>query len=428
MALLADNVTSEGLVDTKSFRTQAVVVATAATTTTLTVSSELLWIFTGSAVGQIIQLTDASTIQVGHRYEFHNNSTADVTINNNTGTTINTATPGQRVTALLQVGGTAAGTWSIIESEQSVGTTSGGITSVFNEFLLDEFHTHSMIDTLTLNGGTSTMDATTTDNTYSGSFTETTGTSIPTLTTMGKAYAFNNTSLTIKAGSQTVEWRIRVNQLSSNTNAAPRFDVKAGTMDNDAIGDPANGIYFKYSNNINGGNWVGVTSAGSTSTTVNSTTAPVANVWQKLTYVVNGAGTSCSFYVNNVLFGTSLTNIPVNNGCRVQVSIEKNAFNVATFLPAAVNITTNTITLNNTFTNADRVIFTTTTTLPSPLSAATIYYVVGRTATTFQVSTSSGGAAVDLTTQGTGTHTVSQVSGTSSSMQADWYSYTVTRT
>jgi hypothetical protein len=38
--------------------------------------------------------------------------------------------------------------------------------------------------------------------------------------------------------------------------------------------------------------------------------------------------------------------------------------------------------------------------LPAGLAATTIYYVVGSTTNTFQVSLTSGGAAVDITGQG----------------------------
>jgi hypothetical protein len=56
----------------------------------------------------------------------------------------------------------------------------------------------------------------------------------------------------------------------------------------------------------------------------------------------------------------------------------------------------------------DLVRFTSTTTLPAGLSAGVSYYVIssGLTATAFKVSTTSGGTAVDITSTGTGTHTV----------------------
>lgn len=50
------------------------------------------------------------------------------------------------------------------------------------------------------------------------------------------------------------------------------------------------------------------------------------------------------------------------------------------------------------------VIFQTTNTLPAPLSTARSYYVVSPATNSFSVSLTSGGAAVDITDTGTGTH------------------------
>lgn len=54
--------------------------------------------------------------------------------------------------------------------------------------------------------------------------------------------------------------------------------------------------------------------------------------------------------------------------------------------------------------NGDRIAMVSTNTLPSPLDTITIYYVINRTSTTFQVSLTSGGSAIDITTAGIGTH------------------------
>ena len=56
----------------------------------------------------------------------------------------------------------------------------------------------------------------------------------------------------------------------------------------------------------------------------------------------------------------------------------------------------------------DIVKFTTTGTLPSPLTAGTAYYVlaIGLTASTFRVATTPGGTAINTTTMGAGTHRV----------------------
>lgn len=60
--------------------------------------------------------------------------------------------------------------------------------------------------------------------------------------------------------------------------------------------------------------------------------------------------------------------------------------------------------------NGTAVRFTTDGLLPAPLATTTTYYVINRTATTFQVSLTSGGSAVDTNAFGSGTHTVTTVS------------------
>ena len=80
-----------------------------------------------------------------------------------------------------------------------------------------------------------------------------------------------------------------------------------------------------------------------------------------------------------------------------------------TFDPADVNTTNDDITITgHPYSNDNKVRFSTTGTLPAPLNSTTTYYIVGATANTIQVSLTQAGAAVVLTTQGTGTHTLTQ--------------------
>lgn len=53
----------------------------------------------------------------------------------------------------------------------------------------------------------------------------------------------------------------------------------------------------------------------------------------------------------------------------------------------------------------DQVIVASTTTLPSGLAASTRYHAVNVTPNSFQVASTPGGAAIDITSSGTGTHT-----------------------
>lgn len=86
------------------------------------------------------------------------------------------------------------------------------------------------------------------------------------------------------------------------------------------------------------------------------------------------------------------------------------------FATTDVNTTTDVITLSSTTTlpTGTPVQFTTTTTLPAGLSLATTYYVINISGTTIKLATTlanalAGTPVVDITSQGTGTHTVSIV-------------------
>jgi hypothetical protein len=100
----------------------------------------------------------------------------------------------------------------------------------------------------------------------------------------------------------------------------------------------------------------------------------------------------------------------------------------------SVNTSTNFITKNAHGLSDGYVIgFTTTNTLPAPLAINTNYYVINKTANTFQVSTTSGGSAVDITTTGTGTHSfhyrITQINSNAHGLEngtAVWFSTTGT--
>lgn len=59
--------------------------------------------------------------------------------------------------------------------------------------------------------------------------------------------------------------------------------------------------------------------------------------------------------------------------------------------------------------NGDRVLFTTTGTLPAGLSTLTHYYVINKTDDDYQVALTEGGSAIDITDTGSGTHTWTEI-------------------
>lgn len=88
-------------------------------------------------------------------------------------------------------------------------------------------------------------------------------------------------------------------------------------------------------------------------------------------------------------------------------SVKVDTLTKKSFAPAGVNTTTDTITItSHGLTNNTEVVFASTGTLPGGLSGTTTYFVINATANTFQVSTSAGGSAFNITSQGSGTHSV----------------------
>jgi len=78
-----------------------------------------------------------------------------------------------------------------------------------------------------------------------------------------------------------------------------------------------------------------------------------------------------------------------------------------TFTSGDVNTGTDVITItDHGFENDDVIVFTTAGTLPAPITSGPNYYVISASANTFQVSLTQGGAAVNLTTTGSGTSTI----------------------
>jgi hypothetical protein len=77
-----------------------------------------------------------------------------------------------------------------------------------------------------------------------------------------------------------------------------------------------------------------------------------------------------------------------------------------TFATTDVNTSTDTITVTGwNKDNNTPISFSSTTTLPGGITAGTTYYTVSTSGTSFKISTSIGGSAVDLTSTGSGTHT-----------------------
>jgi len=98
-----------------------------------------------------------------------------------------------------------------------------------------------------------------------------------------------------------------------------RFGVVVG-WGSDQTGStipPGYGVYFQYSDNVNGGNWyAGANTYGSTSN-LDTGVAVAANTWYKLKIVIAADGQSAEFFVDDVSAGTISSNLPYTSSANM---------------------------------------------------------------------------------------------------------------
>lgn len=73
-----------------------------------------------------------------------------------------------------------------------------------------------------------------------------------------------------------------------------------------------------------------------------------------------------------------------------------------TFISYTVNPSNDEFKCNTYLSNGIQIVFLSDGTPPSPISAGVPYYIINASGTTFEISTTSGGSAVDITDTGTG--------------------------
>ena len=106
------------------------------------------------------------------------------------------------------------------------------------------------------------------------------------------------------------ETLIRIAALSDGTNT---YTFRAGFIDSGSAESP-DGVFFRYTNGVNSGNWQLIARSNNSETATNSSSAVAAATWYRLTIIVNPAGTSAEFFVNGTSIGTVGTTIPTGAG------------------------------------------------------------------------------------------------------------------
>ena len=119
-------------------------------------------------------------------------------------------------------------------------------------------------------------------------------------------------------------------KLTTLSSSSERYIVTVGFGDVTASGDQVDGAYFRYSDNLQSGNWERCTANNSTRTQ-QSTGVAVTTSWTRLRVVMNSAGTQVDFYIDGTSAGSITTNIPTGAGREFGVlfKLEKTVGNTA---------------------------------------------------------------------------------------------------
>lgn len=100
--------------------------------------------------------------------------------------------------------------------------------------------------------------------------------------------------------------RAKIKTLSTGTDT---YVARIGFIDSVTV-ESTDGVFFRYTDSVNGGKWQAVTRSNSVETATDTgITAQIPN-WNLFYIVVNAAGTSAAFYIDGTLVATNTTNIP----------------------------------------------------------------------------------------------------------------------
>ena len=195
---------------------------------------------------------------------------------------------------------------------------------------------------------------------------------------------------------------LRPNQLVTNDRASilqsissPTSSIKKNLL--------ANSTFIQ----VNAVNTLTITSHGFTNgnhLTFSSTGTLPSGITEGTLYYVISA-TANTFQISTSIGGSAVVILSVGTGLH---TVTRTKQLTVDFLPSDIDFTTDTITLvNHDFINGDRVLLSSSSSLPTPLVENRFYYVVGAAANTIQLSLTSGGSAIDITFNGEGEHIIS---------------------
>lgn len=106
-------------------------------------------------------------------------------------------------------------------------------------------------------------------------------------------------------------YSVHVSNLSDGSNT---YTIRVGWMDSNSPGEPSNGVFFRYTDGVNSGNYQFVARSSSSETVINTGTVPTtsSSAPQSLKVVIDPSGSLVEGFIDGVSTGTITTNIPTS--------------------------------------------------------------------------------------------------------------------
>lgn len=126
-------------------------------------------------------------------------------------------------------------------------------------------------------------------------------------TATGKGSVWNSGSgIVFGNGAAIFESCFQINTLSSGTQT---YTFRVGFGDS-ITAESTDGVFFRYTDSVNSGNWQGVARNNNSETVLNTSTTVVAGSFVRLRIEINSAANLATFFINGTSAGTVTTNIP----------------------------------------------------------------------------------------------------------------------
>lgn len=132
-------------------------------------------------------------------------------------------------------------------------------------------------------------------------------------------YARSQNALQLGYAKFSQTWRVAVEDLST---ALERFVFRCGFFDTNTNVEATDGVYFRYSDDANSGQWQCYARSGGINETIVNTNVAVDTSYNILRIDINEDATEALFYINDNLVATITSAIPSNQGDFTGIAIQ----------------------------------------------------------------------------------------------------------